>query len=344
MTAKGYIKLHRKLLDDVVFASPELLKVWVWCLIKASYRDYTQPLSAGNKLYEVPIKRGQFVTGSRAAAGELDMPKTSVHRRLEKLEQLGKIGQEVGQHFRVITIEKWGTYQLQEVYSGTDAGQMRDRCGTDAGPNKKLRSKEYKESINAPNVADATPRSLFEGLDFKEKHGRRKRYLGTKNFDCGVIYDQKEKRLIFDGDTSWIDTYNAAGNPRAEVEQAEQWLAAHLPGRGSKDHYRRFLVNWLKSWHDRELEKSKYIAQKHGGLPLTTIDDASKAWSELQNHVKTALPGALPRDKATRDALDALGGLAAFLEKHREAKAKGGDLWSALQNDFKKAYRGAKNS
>ena len=36
---EGWIKLHRKLLTSNVFDNEKLLKVWIWCLMKATHKN-----------------------------------------------------------------------------------------------------------------------------------------------------------------------------------------------------------------------------------------------------------------------------------------------------------------
>jgi len=43
----GFILLSRNLLESDVFASQKLLKIWIWCLLKANYKDKTCPLKVG---------------------------------------------------------------------------------------------------------------------------------------------------------------------------------------------------------------------------------------------------------------------------------------------------------
>lgn len=55
----GWIKLHRKLKNSLVFDNPDLLKVWIWCLLKATHDDYIQMIG----LQEVELKKAQFILG-----------------------------------------------------------------------------------------------------------------------------------------------------------------------------------------------------------------------------------------------------------------------------------------
>ena len=83
----GYIKLHRKIINDEIFDNANLLKVWVWCLCKASHKERT--VSVG--LQSVELAQGQFITGRDSAAAELNMKPTTAWRYLKKLEKCGNL-------------------------------------------------------------------------------------------------------------------------------------------------------------------------------------------------------------------------------------------------------------
>ena len=63
----GYIKLHRKILDNGLFADAELLKVFIWCILKANTKS--------NILYGRKVDIGQFITGRVSASEELHIKK-----------------------------------------------------------------------------------------------------------------------------------------------------------------------------------------------------------------------------------------------------------------------------
>lgn len=103
MCTKGYIKLYRKILDNGIFENAELLKVFVWTIIRAN----TKP----NTVFGRKLKVGQFVTGKLSAAEELQMRPTTVYDRIKKLEKLGYIKLESNTKNTVITILKYNSYQ-----------------------------------------------------------------------------------------------------------------------------------------------------------------------------------------------------------------------------------------
>jgi len=103
----GWIKLYRKLKDSLVFDNPELLKVWIWCLLKATHDDYIQMIG----LQEVELKKGQFIFGRKVAANELKMSESKIYRLIKKLEKMQNLNIKANNKFSVITIENWEDYQ-----------------------------------------------------------------------------------------------------------------------------------------------------------------------------------------------------------------------------------------
>ena len=103
----GWIKLHRKLKDSLVFDNPDLLKVWIWCLLKATHDDYIQMIG----LQEVELKKGQFIFGRKVAANELKMSESKTYRLIKKLENMQNLNIKANNKFSVITIENWEIYQ-----------------------------------------------------------------------------------------------------------------------------------------------------------------------------------------------------------------------------------------
>lgn len=103
----GWIKLYRKTLDDEIFQNEKLLKVFIWCLLKATHKSHTQMVG----LLEVLLQEGQFITGRKKAALELNMNESTSWKYILKLKALGVIKVDSNNKFSVITIDKWRFYQ-----------------------------------------------------------------------------------------------------------------------------------------------------------------------------------------------------------------------------------------
>lgn len=109
--ARGYVRLYRKILDSAVFASATLLKVFVWCMAKATHRPINVAMRTGRGATVVSLNVGQFVTGRKVAAVELGMPESTVNDLLHRLADLGCISIQPNTHFSVITVCNYSTYQ-----------------------------------------------------------------------------------------------------------------------------------------------------------------------------------------------------------------------------------------
>ena len=102
-----YIKLHRKILDNGVFADAELLKVFVWCILKAN--------TTSNVVYGRKVDVGQFLTGRLTASEELHIKPSTIYKRLQKLKQQGYINLNSTTKNTLVTVINYKSYQLEQV-------------------------------------------------------------------------------------------------------------------------------------------------------------------------------------------------------------------------------------
>ena len=107
---EGWIKLHRKILTSQIFKNEKLLKVWVWCLAKATHQEYEQLV--GNQL--VHLKRGQFIYGRKKASEELGMKESTVRNYMELLKNIQNLDIKPNNKFSVVSIVNWDLYQFEE--------------------------------------------------------------------------------------------------------------------------------------------------------------------------------------------------------------------------------------
>ncbi|MEW6427490.1 MAG: hypothetical protein AB1568_05595 [Thermodesulfobacteriota bacterium] len=115
MSRTGYVKLHRRLLDSQVFQNEGLLKVWLWCLMKANYGESWATITTGRGSSEVKVGVGQFLYGRLSAAKELRMPAETVRRRIDKLKNLGNLTMQSTSHYSIVTVCNWDVYQGRDV-------------------------------------------------------------------------------------------------------------------------------------------------------------------------------------------------------------------------------------
>lgn len=118
---RGYICLWRKIQDSSIFQNEGLLKVFVWCLLRANYQETWVRVKTGRGFTEVRLKAGSFIFGRHSAAKELRMPPFTVWKRMLKLEKLEICIIERNTHFSIIYIINWPLYQ-DDHKKGTSKG------------------------------------------------------------------------------------------------------------------------------------------------------------------------------------------------------------------------------
>lgn len=106
----GWVRLHRKLLSSSVFENEKLLKVFIWCLLKASHKERDQVVG----LNAIELTPGQFITGRKKAASELGLKESTTDNYLKALEKLNIISMKMNSKYRVVTIENWELYQSKD--------------------------------------------------------------------------------------------------------------------------------------------------------------------------------------------------------------------------------------
>jgi hypothetical protein len=152
----GYIFLHRKLIDSRVFQNAYLLKVFIWCLLKANHEGRWVPITTGKGKTEVFIQPGQFIFGRATAASELQMPDSSVRNRIRALQKKEVISVKADSHYSTITIVNWDTYQAN--------GNKMDRQGTGKGQPEDTNKNDKNDKKKAPDLFSLKKRYPHQDL------------------------------------------------------------------------------------------------------------------------------------------------------------------------------------
>lgn len=111
MEDKSYIKLFRKLLKSPIWENEKALKIWLWCLLKATHIEREQLV--GQQI--IHLEKGQFIFGREKASEELSMTESTVYKYIKLLEKLQMISIKSNNKFSVVSIEKWEEYQVEEL-------------------------------------------------------------------------------------------------------------------------------------------------------------------------------------------------------------------------------------
>ena len=122
----GWVKLYRKTLESMIFQNAELLKLFIWGLLKASHKEIWVPVRTGKGITEVHLKPGQFIFGRKTAAKELGQKPHAVYKRSLRLVDSGNWHIQSNTHYSIVTICNYELYQGIDNTTGTPKGTTKE--------------------------------------------------------------------------------------------------------------------------------------------------------------------------------------------------------------------------
>ncbi len=147
----GFIKLHRKILDNpVVCKDAEYFAIWGYLLLNATHKDY-QTMFKGEK---ITLNPGQLITGRKVISTKFNINESKVQRVLKKLENEQQIEQQTSNENRLITILNWSEYQQGEQQYELPVNNERTTSEQPVNTNKNVKNvkninnKEYQKKYS----------------------------------------------------------------------------------------------------------------------------------------------------------------------------------------------------
>ena len=125
----NWLKLNRSILTSSVFDNPKLLKVWIWCLCKASHKEHNQIV--GKQVQH--LEAGQFIYGRHKASAELKIPESTLNDYMKLLQKMKNINIKSNNKYSVVTIENWTLYQGDHRRNRQQIRQQMDNKWTTNG-------------------------------------------------------------------------------------------------------------------------------------------------------------------------------------------------------------------
>lgn len=182
---KGWIKLHRKILDCDIFAGEPFSKMqaWIYLLLMANH----EPKEIRFGYEKVVIERGQFHTSERKLASVWGWNFKTVRRFLWVLEAEHMITKNVSTYGSTLTIVNYDNYQVGGSTNGST-------IGSDIGSEKRTqtRNKEIKNEKKNKNIF--VPPTLEEVTAYcQERHNEVDPKQFFDYFEAGHWVDSQGK-------------------------------------------------------------------------------------------------------------------------------------------------------
>lgn len=160
----GWIKLHRKLLDDAMATKPNYMWLWINLLLMANHKEQC---FIWNNQKEI-VKKGQLLTGLKQLSRKTGIAQGTVYRILKYLENEKQIEQQKTTRFTLITIINWGKYQADEKQNEKriENGLKTDGKRIETNKNEKKEENDNNDNNNKMEIMDEVDLDLKEILDF----------------------------------------------------------------------------------------------------------------------------------------------------------------------------------
>ena len=159
---KGYIKIYRSLLDWEWWSDDNVLKLYLYILLSANWRD--------KRWQGKEIKRGEFVTSIDKLSAGTNLTRQQVRTALEKLKSSGEIITQTqrGVKYTIIRVCKFDEYQEQQR-DNIEITQKQHRDNTE------ITSKQHRDNTEITTTKEKKEyKEREEGKEKKERKNNNK--------------------------------------------------------------------------------------------------------------------------------------------------------------------------
>ncbi|MCX2455653.1 helix-turn-helix domain-containing protein [Lacticaseibacillus nasuensis] len=219
MSDQGWIKVYRKITHSFVWTNPNLLKLWMLLLIKASH--------GGNKFLfngnEMSVSSGEFVTGSVALASEFNdgvprdkaVTSRTVWRWVKKFENAEMLSIKSTSQYSVISIINWNNYQSDDKRVSSECQAPVKRVSTI----KNVKNKD--NTITSKQLADD-----FDKLWklYPRKEGKKPAFAAYKRAMTRKVNPATNKQ-IQNGIVAYSKELQAAGTEMQFIKQGSTFFS-----------------------------------------------------------------------------------------------------------------------
>ena len=141
---RGYVLVWRKIQDSGLMQIPNTLAVFLHLLFSATHKD----IKVGTPHGVIELKRGQYISGRKKLAEELEQSERQIRTSLDRLVELEILTIKSTTRYSIYTIENYGLYQ--------DANQKPTNETTNGRPtdDQRTTTKQTHNTQNTHNTFD----------------------------------------------------------------------------------------------------------------------------------------------------------------------------------------------
>jgi hypothetical protein len=216
---EGWVKVHRKLLDNPIFKDSESVHLMIYSILKANHED-KDILWNGKRIV---VRRGQFISGLRKIAKETGISIKKIRSRSQLFENLKIWHTQKAHTHSLITICNYEKYQGSAFDDGTPKGHSK---GTPRATNKNYKNINtlYVEGSSEFRLAKLLLEEIRKNKpDYKEPNMQ----AWTRDIDLMIRRDGRNpeqiRRAILwaQGDSFWWKNVLSPSKLRKQFDRLE---------------------------------------------------------------------------------------------------------------------------
>jgi DNA-binding Lrp family transcriptional regulator len=218
---RGYVRLWRKLEESAVFQNEGLLKVFLWCLLRANHKETFVRVKTGRGISEAKLFPGSFIFGRESAAERLNMKPSTAWKRILKLKKLEYLNIKSDSHYSIIYIINWDSYQAVPEKSNSEG----DRQGTGKEHRQELKNNKNK-TFSSDSIEIRLAEMLLEKIIFRLPGFKKPNIQNwAKDIDLMLRVDNREPSEISrviewcQKDQFWQSNILSTGKLRGQFDQ-----------------------------------------------------------------------------------------------------------------------------
>ena len=241
---KGFILLHRSVIDHWVWLSDKHFKRWIDLIFMASWEDKTIEFAKRN----VHIKRGQFITSMRQLKNRWNTNSSTVIEFLHTLRNCKMISYRTRPDMTIITILNYDKYQSEKFWEDSSLESHHSDETINENPTLSFDSdssdyENTQEQGQEQTEINKINKQLNSSISFRE---REERYFEEFN-KVEIFFEETAKNfnITIDDVRSWLEKF------KNEMMTLEKW---HTDFKDLRQHF----YNWLRI----QIEKKKQYGTK----------------------------------------------------------------------------------
>ena len=156
---EGWIKLHRKFLEWEWFELSEMVKLFVYFLLKANHKS--------NNWKGIKVERGQLITGRKKLSKELRMSEQKVRTCIERLKSTNEITMQSTNKYSIITVCNYDNYNTIDNKKQPTKQPVSNQETTSKQPTSNQQITTNKNDKNGNNEKNGKKKNEFD-LIFEE--------------------------------------------------------------------------------------------------------------------------------------------------------------------------------